>query len=41
MQIILIYDQIRLIKKEAFPLQAWRGFQEVEVPRFHDNGTGW
>jgi hypothetical protein len=18
-----------------------RGFQEVEVPRFHDNGTGW
>jgi hypothetical protein len=18
-----------------------RGFQEVKVPRFHDNGTGW
>jgi hypothetical protein len=18
-----------------------RGFQEIEVPRFHDNGTGW
>jgi len=18
-----------------------KGFQEVEVPRFHDNGTGW
>jgi len=19
----------------------YRGFQEVKVPRFHDNGTGW
>ena len=22
-------------------LQWPRGFQEVKVPRFHDNGTGW
>jgi hypothetical protein len=31
-------------KGKAFPLQAWewpRVFQEVKVPRFHDNGTGW
>jgi hypothetical protein len=31
------------IKGEG-PLQVWsgpRGFQEVKVPRFHDNGTGW
>jgi hypothetical protein len=30
-------------KDKAVPLQAWSGpvFQEVKVPRFHDNGTGW
>jgi len=30
-------------KGKAIPLQARgpRGFQEVKVPRFHDNGTGW
>ena len=34
-------------KGKAVPLQAWRdldrprGFQEVKVPRFRDNGTGW
>jgi len=31
-------------KGKAVPLQAWtrpRGFQEVNVPRFRDNGTGW
>jgi hypothetical protein len=22
-------------------LESPRGFQEVKVPRFHDNGTGW
>jgi len=29
-------------KGKAVPLQAWSGpvFQEVKVPRFHDNGTG-
>ena len=30
-------------KGKAVLLQAWsgRGFQEVKVPRFHDNGTRW
>jgi hypothetical protein len=28
-------------KGKAVPLQAWRGFQEVKVPRLHNNGTGW
>jgi hypothetical protein len=28
-------------KGKAVPLQAWlRGFQEVKVPRLHDNATG-
>jgi len=30
-------------KGKAVPLQAWcgpEGFQQVKVPRFHDNGTG-
>jgi len=29
--------------KKTVPLQARgpRGFQELKVPRFHDNGTGW
>ena len=29
-------------KGKSVPLQAWtgpEGFQEVKVPRFHDNGT--
>ena len=32
------------VKGKAVPLTGleWpRGFQEVKVPRFHDNGTGW
>jgi hypothetical protein len=31
-------------KCKAVPLQVLReprGFQEVKVPRLHDNGTGW
>jgi len=31
-------------KGKAVPLEAWsgpEGFQEVKVPRFHYNGTGW
>jgi len=30
-------------KGKAVPLQAWSDpeFQEVNVPRFHDNVTGW
>jgi hypothetical protein len=34
-----------LKKGKAVPLQAWSGpeesIQEVKVPRFLDNGTGW
>jgi len=35
---------LRFTAFKAVPLQAWsgpRGFQEVKVPRFHDNGTRW
>jgi len=31
-------------KGKAVPLQAWTGpedSQEIKVPRFRDNGTGW
>jgi hypothetical protein len=29
-------------KKKNFTGLEWpRGFQEVKVPRLHDNGTGW
>jgi len=37
------YLFIYFVKGKAVPLQARskpRGFQEVKVPRFHDNGTG-
>ena len=33
-----------IIKRQSSPIRGleWlRGFQEVKVPRFHDNGTGW
>ena len=35
--------RLMAIKKEFFLIgPEWpRGFQEVKVPRFHDNGTGW
>jgi hypothetical protein len=32
------------VKRRSSPVTGleWpRGFQEVMVPRFHDNGTGW
>ena len=33
-----------IYKGKSVPLQAWsgpaQGFQEIKVPRFHDNGTG-
>jgi len=30
------------IKSSPITGQGWpRGFQQVKVPRFHDNGTGW
>jgi hypothetical protein len=28
-------------KSKGKDLEWPRGFQEVKVPRFHDNGTGW
>jgi hypothetical protein len=46
--LIVTQNMQRLInikgKGKAVPLQAWGGpggFQEVKVPRFCDNGTGW
>ena len=38
------YRRKNPVKGKSVPLQGleWpRGFQEVKVPRFHDNGTGW
>jgi len=42
----MCFDSLQKKKKKgkAVPLQAWsgpRGFREVKVPRFHDNGTEW
>jgi hypothetical protein len=37
-------EKDHFVTGKAVPLQAWSGpmgFQEVKVPRFHDNGTGW
>ena len=36
--------QTNIHKRESSPVKGleWpRGFQEVTVPIFHDNGTGW
>jgi len=35
-----IYGQVK-VKQPLYSLEWPRGFQEVKVPRFHDNGTGW
>jgi hypothetical protein len=29
------------LKQSVTGLERPRGFQEVKIPRFHDNGTGW
>jgi hypothetical protein len=43
--ILITFLRMRLKKKrQSSPvtgLQWPRGFLEVKVPRFHDNGTGW
>jgi len=42
-QIELLYGILNK-KGQSSPVTGleWpRGFQEVKVPRFHDNGTGW
>jgi hypothetical protein len=41
---ILALDCVTIDKRYSSSVTglAWpRGFQEVKVPRFHDNGTGW
>jgi hypothetical protein len=38
------YLQQCSVKRQSSPvtgLEWHRGFQEVKVPTFHDNGTGW
>jgi hypothetical protein len=37
----IINDAREKVKGTAVPLEWPRGFQEVKVPRFHENGTGW
>jgi hypothetical protein len=37
---ILYYKKGKAVNAVA-GLEWPRGFQEVKVPRFHDNGTGW
>jgi len=33
---------LKIIKDNGKAVLEWpREFQEVKVPRFHDNGTGW
>jgi hypothetical protein len=35
-------ENIKLCKRSPITGLEWpRGFQEVKVPKFHDNGTGW
>ena len=37
----LITATVELKSSPVIGLEWPRGFQEVKVPRFHDNGTGW
>jgi hypothetical protein len=41
--LLLFYLKVKeeKVKKGTAVLEWPRGFQEVEVPRFHDNGTRW
>jgi len=37
-----MFKLINLTQSSPVTGLEWpRGFQEVEVPRFHDNGAGW
>ena len=38
--LIEITDRIKIKISPVTGLEWPRGFQEVKVPRFHDNGTG-
>ena len=40
MQVLLPPNDSKVISRIT-GLEWPRGFQEVRVPRFHDNGTGW
>jgi hypothetical protein len=33
--------QVKVYSSAVTGLEWPRGFQQVKVPRFHDNGTGW
>jgi len=39
-----VLPHISFKKRQSSPvtsLELLRGFQEIKVPRLHDNGTGW
>jgi len=33
--------KVKKVNQSHYRPKVPRGFQEVKVPRFHDNGTGW
>jgi hypothetical protein len=38
---ILLHVRVKVKQSRYRPVEWPRDFQEVKVPRFHDNGTGW
>jgi len=38
---MLVFKKSKRQNSPVTGLEWPRGFQEVKVPRFHDNGTGW
>jgi len=41
MMMMMMMTMIIIIISSVTGLEWPRGFQEVKVPRLHDNGTGW
>ena len=41
--LILTHENVKSVKvkQPRYRPGVARGFQEVKIPRFHDNGTGW
>jgi hypothetical protein len=39
--VVLPYIRMNCKSSPVTGLEWPRGFQEIKVPRFHDNGTGW
>jgi len=39
-QQLIIFTIIHILRSKTSHYTYSRGFQEVKVPRFHDNGTG-